>query len=48
MESVMQGDNNCIHDMFPEWCAICLKLKTPEEEADIEQNRFDRWLDSLD
>lgn len=26
--------DDCIHGMNPEWCAICLKQKLPEEEPD--------------
>lgn len=34
------SDNECVHGMNPEWCAICLNIKTPEEE----QEEIDRGI----
>lgn len=29
------------------WCAHCKGIKSPEEEAALEADSFDDWLDSL-
>lgn len=39
--------SECVHEMNPDWCAFCKKLKTAEEEAQEEHDSLDTLIERL-